>query len=349
MRRDPREMDFFEHLEELRNRILRSLAYLIVGMVVAWFLREDIFAFVRHPLDVAIDPSAWPPGREPDLIGDKVTTGFVFAFQVAFFGGIMLAFPLIALEAWLFIEPALLDHERKYALIVLPFSVLLFVGGVGFCYTIAPIGIKFLLGFQKGFEMRPLLNLVEYMRFIIRLFIIFGLVFQLPLVLMFLSFVGLVSSRQLIEKWRYAVVAIFIIAAIATPTTDPFTMTVMAGPVVALYGLSILLAMLVERGRRRREAEEAEAERRERAAAKTATQPKALPEAADAGEAPTDEPPDSAGAEVGQEGEPLDAKGPEEPASGADETEPPVAGEGEGGDEPEPSDETEAGEHEWED
>jgi sec-independent protein translocase protein TatC len=292
MARDPREMDFFEHLEELRNRMLRSLAYLIVGMIVAWFVREQIFNFVRQPLAVGMSMVTWPEGQEPKLMGPQVTTGFVFAFQVALFGGLLFAFPLILLEAWLFIEPALLDHERKYALVVLPFALALFAGGVAFCYKIAPVGIAFLLKFQKGFEMTPLLNLADYMRFIMRLFIIFGLVFQLPLVLMFLSFVGLVSSDQLIQKWRYAVVAIFVVAAVATPTTDPFTMTIMAGPVIVLYGLSIILARLVERARRRREAAEAEAERKERAAARRATQAKALPKPAEP---------------AGQTGEPVEA------------------------------------------
>ncbi|MFQ6131220.1 MAG: twin-arginine translocase subunit TatC [Armatimonadota bacterium] len=260
--RDPKELDFFEHLEELRSRILRSAAYIIIGMIIVWFMRHDLFLMVKAPLWDGAERAGFHPNDPAinDIIvaGDRVTSGFIFSLQLAFFGGILVSFPAMALEAWLFIEPALLDHERKYVLVILPFSVLLFVAGVVFCYLIAPLGIAFLLKFQMDMGMTPVLNVIEYMRFILRLLLIFGLVFQLPMVLMFLSFVGLVSSRQLIDKWRYAVVAIFLIAAIATPTTDPFTMTILAVPVMLLYGLSIVLAIVVEKRRRSAEEEEDE-------------------------------------------------------------------------------------------
>jgi len=259
--RDPKELDFFEHLEELRARIIRSAIYVIIGMIIVWFIHKDLFEVVKAPLWAGAQRAGFHP-NDPKIndimvVGNTVTAGFVFALQISFFGGLLVAFPLMALEAWLFIEPALLDHERKYVLIILPFSVALFVAGVVFCYIIAPLGIAFLLRFQKDMGMTPVLNVIEYMRFILRLLLVFGLVFQLPLVLMFLSFVGLVSSKQLLDKWRYAVVAIFIIAAIATPTTDPFTMTIMAVPVMLLYGLSILLARIVEKRSREEEKEPA--------------------------------------------------------------------------------------------
>lgn len=259
--RDPKELDFFEHLDELRSRLIRSFIYIIIGMIFVWFIREDLFLLIKAPLWQGAERAGFHPNdptiNDIMIVGDRVTSGFVFSLQLAFFGGIFVAFPLIALEAWLFIEPALLEHERKYVLIILPFSVILFVAGVVFCYLIAPLGIAFLLKFQKDMGMTPVLNVIEYMRFILRLLLIFGLVFQLPLVLMFLSFVGLISSQQLISKWRYAVVAIFVIAAVATPTTDPFTMTILALPVMLLYAVSIVLAKVVEK-RSRREEEEPE-------------------------------------------------------------------------------------------
>ena len=254
-----KEMDFFGHLDELRTRILRSLLYVVLGMGVAWFVRTELVEVLRYPLEEGIRRAHIDPNTV-HLVGPKVQTAFVFAIQVALFGGILIAFPFVAFEAWQFIEPALLPREKKWAYFVLPASVLLFVGGVVFCYAITPIGVGFLLSFNPQFNIEPLLNLTDYLYFVLKLIIIFGLVFQLPLVIMFLTHVGILNAAWLWSKWRHAMVAILILAALVTPTTDFATMLLLAGPVMGLYMVSIALAKVIETRKRRREAEEATAD-----------------------------------------------------------------------------------------
>jgi sec-independent protein translocase protein TatC len=254
-----KEMDFFGHLDELRTRILRSLLYIALGMAVAWFVRTQLVELLRYPLEEGIR-RAHLDANTVHVVGPKVQTAFVFAIQVALFGGIIIAFPFVAFEAWQFIEPALLPREKKWAYFVLPASILLFVGGVVFCYVITPIGVGFLLSFNPQLHIEPYLNLTDYLYFVLKLIIIFGLVFQLPLVIMFLTHVGILNAAWLWSKWRHALVAILILAAIVTPTTDFATMLLLAGPVMGLYMVSIALAKMIETRKQRREAEEAGAD-----------------------------------------------------------------------------------------
>jgi sec-independent protein translocase protein TatC len=256
--RDRKEATFLEHLEEFRQRLIRCVLYVAVGMGLTWAVRDQLMTIVRAPLE----RGAAMVEADFTFIIPQLAGGLVVSIQVAAVAGIILTSPLWLLEAWLFIEPALEDHERKWIVALLPAAVLLFLGGVAFCYWISPRAFAILMGFQLsmiGDQAAPILELKDYLTFFLRLLLVFGAMFELPLVIMFLSAVGLVKSAFLAQHWRIAIVIIAVVCAIVTPTPDAVTMAFLAGPMIGLYLLSIVLARFVEKGRSRREAEEAAA------------------------------------------------------------------------------------------
>lgn len=239
-----KELSFFEHAEELRMRLLRMVGYVAAAMVVTWVLRTPLLDILRRPAEIG----ARQAGIEdlPFRIFEPAG-GFMLMMQIALVAGIIVASPLIFMELWLFIKPALELHEKRYVIWLLPGATGLFIGGVVFCYYISPRAFTFFFQINQSIGVDVELTLQPYLYFLLRLLLVFGLAFELPLVLMFLGFVGIINSGQLRRWWKYAVVTIFVIAAIATPTTDPVTMLFMAGPLVFLYGLSIGLVRLVEK------------------------------------------------------------------------------------------------------
>lgn len=239
-----KEISFFEHAEELRNRLLRMVIYAAAGMAVAWLVHTPLVYVLRQPAEIGAQLAGLEdlPFRIFEPAG-----GFILLIQIALVAGIILASPLMFMELWLFIEPALEPRERRYVIWLLPAATALFIGGVVFCYYISPRAFAFFFRINQSMGVDVELTLQPYLYFLLRLLLVFGLAFELPLVLMFLGIVGIVNSRHLLEWWKQAVVVIFIIAAIATPTTDPVTMLFMAGPLVLLYVLSIGLVRLVEK------------------------------------------------------------------------------------------------------
>lgn len=244
--RDRRELGFFDHLDELRARIIRSFVYVCVGAAASWAFRDDILAVLCYPAEegarrIGVDEL---PFRlfEP-------AAGFTIAIQTALMAGLVLALPFILLEIWRFIEPALEDHERKYMLIIWPFAVALFAAGVIFCYVVSPNAFAFLFRMDQSMNAEIELTLKPYLWFTMRLLLAFGAAFELPLVLMFLGFLGIVNSRQLLGWWRHAIVVILLFAAIVTPTPDPLNMAILAAPMFVLYLFSVVLVKFVQRKR----------------------------------------------------------------------------------------------------
>ncbi len=244
MTADREELSFWDHLEELRWRLLRMIVYIIVAAALSWIFREQMLDVLRYPAEVG----AVMAGEEAfEFRIFEAAGGFVLMMQIALVAGLIIAAPGVIIELWLFVEPALEPHERKWVVIVVPLAVLLFLGGVIFCYWISPRAFEFFLRFNRSMGVEVELTLQPYLFFLMRLLLVFGIAFELPLVLTFLAAVGIVTKQQLIAWWRHAVLVIFIFAAIATPTTDPATMTFMAGPMVLLYLLSVWLAGFFEK------------------------------------------------------------------------------------------------------
>ena len=173
----------------------------------------------------------------------KVAGGFTLRMKVALYAAVALALPFLIYQVWAFISPGLYKHEKKYVFPIIGMGSVLFVVGVTFAYKIAfPMACKFLLGWQEGFQ--TLLNAEDYLDLILLLMLCLGIVFQIPTISFFLGRIGLLTPRFLLKFWRHAIVVIFILAAIGTPTPDAYNLMVVALPMCLLYVISILIVWL---------------------------------------------------------------------------------------------------------
>jgi sec-independent protein translocase protein TatC len=244
------EMPFFDHLEELRWRIIWSVLSLVVGTGVGFFLamRLDLLGWLKRPLDAHIGGD--------QLIALAITDPFFITFKLALTLGIILASPIIVYQVWLFLAPALTKRERRAIVPALYMGVALFCIGVAVAYFyVLPVTTMFLAGFQTE-SLKLSMTGMSYFSFVIRLLVAFGIVFQLPVVILILATLGLVSSKFLASKRRFAIAGITVTAALMTPG-DVASTILMMGPLMLLYEFSIVLTRLVERGRARRAAVEA--------------------------------------------------------------------------------------------
>lgn len=238
-----RRMTFIEHLGELRKRLGRSLLYLIVGVSVAYFYKEKLLTFLSKPLRLAYKTRGM---GVPNLnFGDPVDP-FLSYLYLALIGGFFLVAPLILWELWAFVAPGLYRREKRYALPFVVGSTVCFVGGAYFGYSaVLPIGFDFFLGFAGkiggGLEVRPVLMMEEYLSFTTRMLLAFGIVFELPLFITFLSIAGIVNWWQLVKFSRWFIVIAVTVGAILTPP-DVTSQMLMSVPLVGLYFISILLA-----------------------------------------------------------------------------------------------------------
>ncbi len=233
-----------EHLEALRGTLLRSLAAFFLTTILAFTFATRILDWLSHPI-----------GGIGALQAIEVTESVSAFMRVSLLAGFALAFPYIGLEVFAFVAPGLRRRERFYVLTTIPAASVLFLAGVAFAYYIMlPVALPFLLNFM-GITTVPRPS--NYIRFVTGLLFWIGIAFQFPLVIYLLAALGVVRARMLAEGWRIAIVAIAILAAVVTPTVDPVNMALVMAPMIALYFLSIGLAVFAERGRRRREAQDA--------------------------------------------------------------------------------------------
>jgi len=232
--------ELYDHLAELRSRLVRSIVYIIIGTAVAWFFYKSLFSLLTKPMTAVMSK-----------IGAKfLLTSFPEAFmvqiQVCLIAGLILVSPLLTLEIWGFISPALTRSEKRPLIWCVPLSVILFASGVALCYFILPTAFQWFTSYiPDSAEFRPTMQ--HSIRFSALMLLAFGVMFELPVVLMLLAKVGIVDSRMLRDNWRIAVLVVSIVAAVATPSNDAFTMLTMAVPVVLLYFASILLVKIIEK------------------------------------------------------------------------------------------------------
>jgi sec-independent protein translocase protein TatC len=233
---DEKKLPLTTHLQELRRRLILSFIAVGGGFALCYAFAEKIFDILAAPL-----LKMMPTGGS--LIFTSVAEAFFTYMKVAFISGLILASPFVLYQIWAFVAPGLYRHEKKY---VIPFVLagsFFFAIGILFAYTIAlPVGFKFLLGFATDF-IKPLPSMKEYLSFSIKFLLAFGLVFEFPVVLVLLARIGVVDAKTLARQRKYAILLIFIFAAILTPP-DIISQLIVALPMIGLYELSILLSRL---------------------------------------------------------------------------------------------------------
>jgi len=250
------QMTFFEHLSELRKRIINSLYAVGIGAMVGFYLAQRFIGFITQPMLEALKAA----GLEQKLIYTHPAGYLNMIITLGVYLGIVMASPIVLYQIWLFVAPALYKHERSAVTGFLFSTVFLFLSGIAFGYFITlPYMLKFLVGFQKfGGTVAPLLSINEYFDLILMVLLGLGLVFELPILIFFLSLFGIVTPKFLWHNFRYAILVIAVLAAIITPTPDAQTMLIFMMPMVLLYFVGIAVsASVVRRKRKREEAEKA--------------------------------------------------------------------------------------------
>ena len=249
--------DLKPHLVELRKRLGISVGSLIVMFFVMFYFHEPILEWMVEPLNVALLEVGKKSvhAAEGMVTTSQVGGAFFVALKVAFFAAIVASIPIILSQLWMFVAPGLYANEKK---MIIPFilgGTIMFLVGVLFAYyVVTPFGFDFLITFGS-FKFTPLINIEDYVGFFTKILFGFGLAFELPVFAYFLALLGLVDDKQMIAFFKYAVVLIFIVAALLTPP-DVLTQLLMAGPLVILYGLSILIVKAVNPAQNEEEEEE---------------------------------------------------------------------------------------------
>ncbi len=244
------EMSFLEHLEELRRAILKSVLAILVGMVLCFTFADYIINFLLSPtfqenLKTEIEIQAIRPAGM-----------FTARVNISLLLGFALVLPYVLYQLWTFISPGLLDKEKKYVPIVIFFCCVLFLVGAAFAfYVLIPVMVRFFVQLHVP-DIKPQWDIGFYIGLVNKMVLIMGVVFQMPAVVAFLTWLRILNAGVLKRVWRIALVVIFIAAAVITPTGDPYTQTLVAIPLVVLYFISMGIAALI--GRSRRKAEEAE-------------------------------------------------------------------------------------------
>jgi sec-independent protein translocase protein TatC len=233
-------MSFLEHLEELRKRIIYCVIAVVIGFFACWGYAERIYDLMQKPIMVALKHN----GMAEKLVYLSPTEPFNLYLKIGFMAGLFVASPFVLYQVWLFISPGLYRHERRYVLPFMVSTIGLFLAGGYFGYKLVyPAALEFLIGYGKQFQ--PMITIGEYTDLFLTVIIGLGIVFELPILVFFLSLMGVLTAGWMWRNVRYSILVIFIIAAVLTPTTDILNMCIFAAPMVALYLLSIGIAWLV--------------------------------------------------------------------------------------------------------
>lgn len=247
------KLPFTSHLEELRSRLIVCVVAVTLGFALSYVFSEQVFTILVKPLQKELPPDSL-------LIFTGLPEAFFVYLKLSFFAGIFLAAPVMLWEIWCFVAPGLYDHEKKYIFPFVIFSTMLFVTGILFCYFIVfPFAFKFFMGYSSDI-IKALPSVKEYLSFSCKLLLAFGIIFELPVFVLFLAKLGIVNEKMLRRQRKFAILGIFCVAAILTPP-DVVSQILMAVPLMVLYEISIYVAKLFgkkssETGEEEREGEE---------------------------------------------------------------------------------------------
>ena len=232
------KMSFLEHLDELRKRLINSVVAVAIGCVIAFIFLDYVFDFITLPMRQML-----PQGGH--LVQTAPTEFFMLYLKVGALVGLFIALPVVMLQLWLFIAPGLYAHEKKLAIPFVAMSSLLFMTGAAFSHFVAfPWTWKFFMDFMPEY-VQPMIKLGEAFSLYVKLLLGFGAIFQMPTLVFFLARMGVVTARFLIRNTKYAVLIIFILGAVLSPGGDIVSQSLMAGPMLILYAISIGIAWAV--------------------------------------------------------------------------------------------------------
>jgi len=240
-RKSPDEMTFLEHLEDLRKRLFYSFVALFIGFIPGWIFSKELYAILARPVTQYL-----PPGTK--LAFTTLTAPFMLYMKTAFLASLFFMSPFVFLQLWYFIAPGLYQKEKKYVVPFVLMTTFFFTLGALFAYFIVfPWACRFFL--QMGQDFQAVITVDQYFGFALKVLLGIALIFELPTLIFFLARMGLVTAGWMVRNFKYAVLAVFVVAAVITPTPDVITQSIVAVPMLALYGLSILIALVVGRGK----------------------------------------------------------------------------------------------------
>ncbi|MEU5081488.1 MULTISPECIES: twin-arginine translocase subunit TatC [Streptomyces] len=261
--KDPEgRMPLADHLRELRNRLAKAMLAIVIVTIVAAFYYNDIINFLTEPILDSVGcretfaELAKSSGKTQcaEITINGLLAPFTLALQVSLMAGVVAASPIWLFQLWAFVAPGLHRHEKKYAYAFVFTGVPLFLGGAFFAYKLLPTTAKVLIDFTPNGEIKNLLPLDDLLQLVTRMVIVFGLSFELPLLLIMLNLTGVLTGRRMLSWWRAMILGITVFAAVATPSTDPLSMVALAGPIWVLYFAAVAFSLLNDKRKRLREA-----------------------------------------------------------------------------------------------
>lgn len=244
-RNEMQEKKFIEHLDELRTCLLRASAGLLIGTAASFIFISSIFKFISKPYLDILSKSGMSVNVAFRSLSPADT--LQVTLKAAIMCGLCITFPWIVYQIWRFVSPALYKKEKKYSLIFCSSTIILFACGAAFCYyAVLPTTLSFFHNYSLGFGVTPEWTIGNYYSFVVTFILGFGLVFELPVAITILSFLGLVTPKTLVTYRRHAIICIFIVAAFFTPSPDFVSQLMMGVPMVLLYEISIFAARLIQ-------------------------------------------------------------------------------------------------------
>ncbi|MVA75613.1 twin-arginine translocase subunit TatC [Auraticoccus sp. F435] len=250
-------MALVDHLRELRYRLTIALIAIVLASILSAVFYQRLYAVLLYPYNLARQYLAEDnPGISTEIVNIGVPAPFVLAIKICVVAGLLLSSPVWIYQIWAFIVPALLAQEKKWALLFIGSATPLFLGGVAMGYWIMPRAISVMLGFTpEGQEVTNMIDLPDFLNLLIQLMLVFGVAFLLPIVVLALNLLGVVKAKQLAQARTFIIFGTFVVGAVATPTTDPFSMLALALPMSLLYLIAEAVCHVNDRRRARRQLE----------------------------------------------------------------------------------------------
>ena len=240
-------MPLLAHLRELRSRLAKAALAVVLGSVAAFVFIDELLAFVTAPFEQVA--AAEGAGGQVTLTFTDITSPFTFQIRLALYAGLVLTCPIWLYQLWAFLVPGLERRERRYTYLLLGCAVPLFLAGIALGYTILPTALSLLIGVTpEGFANLPQAD--RYLSFVLRLLLVFGVAFLLPVFMVLLNAIGVLPARRIRSSWRGALFGIFVFAAVASPTGDPLSLLFLAAPMCVLYVIALAITFWLDRRRR---------------------------------------------------------------------------------------------------